>query len=64
MKTFLLRIEAPHFVAGIIFDENGQCIKAAPIVKWCRGLYYPEVDVRIKARNWKIHWCRNGEPRQ
>jgi hypothetical protein len=32
-----IRIEAPHFVAAVCFDENGVCIKAAPILKWTVG---------------------------
>lgn len=36
----LVRVEAPHFVAGIIFRRRGKfwlCEHAAPILGWCVG---------------------------
>ena len=35
----LVRIEAPHFCAGIILDENGICVHAAPILKYAIGCF-------------------------
>lgn len=32
----LVRIEAPHFVAGIVFDRR-RVVEAAPIVRYMRG---------------------------
>lgn len=33
----ILRVEAPHFVAGCIYDREGFIVHAAPILKWCVG---------------------------
>ena len=33
MKTYLMRVEAPHYVAGIVF-ENQRPVQAAPILYW------------------------------
>lgn len=35
--TYLFRVTAPHYCAGLILDENGKCIQAAPILGWTRG---------------------------
>ena len=40
-KRLLLRIVAPHFVAGAVWertrDKGWRCVKAAPILKWMQG---------------------------
>lgn len=34
----LVRVVAPHFCCGIIFDrKTGACVEAAPILSWCVG---------------------------
>ena len=33
----LIRITAPHYVAGIIVSKNDIIINAAPILKWTIG---------------------------
>jgi hypothetical protein len=33
----LIRIEAPHFVAGIVIDWKNMVVDAAPILKWMIG---------------------------
>ncbi|HEY2534698.1 MAG TPA: hypothetical protein VGJ20_43455 [Xanthobacteraceae bacterium] len=33
----LIRIEAPHFVAGIVIDRKNMVVDAAPILKWMIG---------------------------
>lgn len=42
------RIEAPHFVAGIVTNEQGIVIRSAPIVRWTVGLSLDEVRSRLK----------------
>jgi hypothetical protein len=47
----LVRIEAPHFVAGIVF--NGQvCVEAAPIVRWCLGKRAHWLKLRFERNGW------------
>lgn len=36
MADLLVRVVAPHFVAGLIVD-NGVCVEAAPILRWAVG---------------------------
>jgi hypothetical protein len=38
----LVRVVAPHFVAGIVI-EKGICVAAAPILRRCQGA--------------SVHWC-------
>lgn len=33
----LVRVVAPHFVAGLVLDDAGVCVYAAPILGWCVG---------------------------
>lgn len=61
MKQRLLRIEAPHYVAGAIFEQrNGDwfCVKAAPIIKWLKGKYLKELSNFLNKRQvgWKHQW--------
>lgn len=42
----LIRIEAPHFVAGVVL-ENGRVTRTAPIVKYMKG--WTEAHIR--------HYC-------
>lgn len=61
MKQRLLRIEAPYYVAGAIFEQrNGDwfCVKAAPIIKWLKGKYLEELSNFLNKRQvgWKHQW--------
>jgi hypothetical protein len=42
------RINAPHFVAGVVIDDDGYCIQAAPIIGYCVG----------KPSTWFFDYCR------
>lgn len=37
MTAELARISAPHFVAGVLLDEDGVVTKAPPIVRYMVG---------------------------
>lgn len=47
MSEFLVRVVAPHYVAGLI-TRDGIIVEAAPILKWSVG------------RSWEFFrwWCR------
>jgi len=49
----MYRIEAPHFVAGVIL-ENSICIKAAPIVSWMWNNSLHAITEYCKFKGWKI----------
>lgn len=33
----MIRVEAPHFVAGCVYDREGFIVHAAPILRWAVG---------------------------
>ena len=51
----LLRVTAPHFVAGAIW-VNKECVHAAPIIKWMIGKPAIEVKAYLDKRKWKYEW--------
>lgn len=48
----LIAVDAPHFYAGIII-ENDYCIKAAPILKWCVGKHKDYLYNYFCKKGWK-----------
>lgn len=47
----LLRIVAPHFVAGAII-ENGLVVRCAPILNYMRGWGVAKVEQYAKGKRW------------
>lgn len=64
--TQLIRIEAPHFVAGLVTDERMRVIRAAPILAWALGKDFEALAGTLNRKRWWITdiWCygRNGDP--
>jgi len=56
--TSLLQIIAPHFVAGLIYDEYFFVIKTAPIIHYMRGWNVREVMLYCKKKRWAIQDIR------
>lgn len=56
MSGTLWRIEAPHFVAGLVV-EAGVVTEAAPILGWTKGRRWEDVKVRLKGYGY------HGAPR-
>ena len=50
--TMLVRVEAPHFVAGLIM-KNGTCIAAAPILRWAIGKSANYLRQYFIKKEWK-----------
>lgn len=50
----LVRVVAPHFVAGLEI-ENGRCVSAAPILGWCVGRTVNMLRAYFQRRGWKAH---------
>lgn len=48
----LIRIEAKHFVAGIVMTD-GRCTKAAPILKWAIGKSEEWLRAYFVDKGWK-----------
>jgi len=49
----LIRIEAPHFVAGIIYNESWTS-ECAPIVSYMRDWNLNEIEGYCKKKGWKF----------
>ena len=57
-KQKLLRITAPHFVAGAVweFNHGWVCVDAAPIIKWMVGKPPAQIRDYILKKNWSYEW--------
>lgn len=53
MPEKLVRIEAPWFVAGIVFQQ-GRVIRAAPIVNYMLGWDITRVSGYANRRRWNL----------
>lgn len=49
----LHRIEAPHFVAGVVV-RNGIIDVAAPILRWSKGKTIEALTIYCKTKSWRI----------
>lgn len=49
----ILSVDAPHFVAGIVFDQN-TVKRAAPIIKYMTGWSKEKMTTYCEYRGWKI----------
>jgi hypothetical protein len=56
-STLLARVEAPHFVAGIIL-ENDTVIHTAPILRYMNGWTRTRVRRYCERKTWKIRIVR------
>jgi hypothetical protein len=50
----LVRVEAPHFTAGLLVsDLSGRCVKAAPTLRWALGQQREALSQELRRRGWK-----------
>ena len=54
LNTVLLRVILPYAVAGMISDEDGNILHAAPILSWTVGKKANYVLKWVKSKNGKI----------
>lgn len=57
MSETLVRIEAPHFVAGILIKDD-KCVYAAPILAWTVGKTREFLSQQFRARGWRASILR------
>jgi hypothetical protein len=50
----LMRVSTRHFVAGLVFDHFGRCIRAAPILAWAKGERQDALERDFKRKGWKV----------
>ena len=51
---YCICIDAPHFSAAVISDDDGIIIDGAPIVKYMIGWTYEAVQRYCNKKGWKI----------
>ena len=59
--TILVRVEAPHFVAGLLIDGD-VCFAAAPILGWAIGKGRDEMRSYFSKMGWKATIVRDKAP--
>ncbi len=52
MNSGWMRVEAPHFVAGLDY-RDGRVTKAAPILNWARGKPLEVVRGYFDRKGWR-----------
>ena len=59
MGERLLRVEAPHFVAGAVFkktDAGWRVVHAAPILAWMRKMAIEDIGPYLRRKGWLCTW--------
>jgi hypothetical protein len=56
----LVRVEAPHFVAGIVL-ENDEVTRAAPILKWTLGKDRAYLRTYFRTKGWRATVIKEEE---
>lgn len=55
----LLRVEAPHFVAGAVWvrhRDSWVCIEAAPILRWMEVQTPAQTKAYLERKGWSYSW--------
>ncbi len=47
-----MRIIAPHFVAGLVLNEDKICVRTAPILNYMLGWNWWQVIAYCKKKRW------------
>jgi len=59
----LVRVEAPHFVAGLVL-RDGRCVNAAPILGWAIGRPGWAILGYCRRKRWRAELVtRHAQPR-
>jgi hypothetical protein len=49
----MIVIDAPHFYAAVVIDENNRVIRAAPILRYMMGWERPSVLAYAARKGWQ-----------
>lgn len=52
-RHHLVRVTAPHFVAGLLFDDKGRCIEAPSMLAASVGKSAGELNRYFERRGWQ-----------
>lgn len=50
----LIRVEAPHFTAGLAVDDAGFVTTAAPVLAWCKNKPLHCVTDYFRQKGWHL----------
>jgi hypothetical protein len=50
----LIRIKAPHFVAGVVLNADGRVERAAPIVRYMMGWSLDRISGYCLRKGWRL----------
>jgi len=50
----VVRIEAPHFVAGIVLDVDLIAIRTAPILRWMQYKHLGDIALWVAKKGYKL----------
>lgn len=53
-RADLVRVVAPHFVAGVLVNSELHIVVAAPILGWARGKHIAWLADYCKAKGWGV----------
>lgn len=53
-RHHLMRVVAPHFVAGLVLDSGGRCVETAPILAASIGKSEAELRAYFARRGWQV----------
>jgi hypothetical protein len=59
-----LSIDAPHFVAGVVFEHVfgvWQVERAAPIVQYMQRMSAADIERYINRKGWRYEWSKLGD---
>ena len=59
--TVLVRVVAPHFVAGLLIEDD-VCFAAAHILGWCVGKTSAELRAYFAKKEWTATIVRDKSP--
>jgi hypothetical protein len=57
----LVRVDGPGFAAGVVLDEQGCCVQAAPILNWAVGMTRDDLRKEFEQRGFRASVIGEGD---
>lgn len=61
MSGLLVRVSAPHFVAGIVVEDE-RVVRAAPILRWSIGWHRDALRNYFRKKGWTASVIESKNP--
>lgn len=62
MRSWLIRVQAPHYCAGLIVEDE-RCTEAAPILGWALGKPWAELRRYFARKGFGVIVMSDPRPR-